>query len=102
MKKRYSNGGYITIYPEMLKEDYDALLSELEKDEDIKTKQDVIEYIQDMVMERDKEAYIPVSYIESYKYHTNTEEERALAEAVKVILKDWSKTCWFERYGEEE
>ena len=105
--------GYEVIYPEMLKEDYDALIEQLQSDEDIKTKQDVIQYIEDMVWEKDKWDAIPVDYIKrwirDYRTPQTFKDEYLMkvydmmAFSLEELLKNWSRTQWFEENdpGEE-
>ena len=106
--------GHEFIYPVMEKEDIDALIEELQKDEDIKTKQDVIEYINDMVMEKDKWDAIPVDYIKGwirdYRIPQTFKDEylmkvyEMMAFSLEELLKNWQRTQWFEEndQGEEK
>lgn len=105
MKKRYSHG-FEYIYPEMQKEDIDALISELMDDEEIKTKQDVIQYIEEMVWEKDKWDAIPVDYIKGwirdYRTPQTFKDEylmkvyEMMAFSLEELLKNWTRTQWFE------
>lgn len=104
--------GHEFIYPEMEKEDIDALIEELQKDENIQTKQDVIEYINDMVIEKDKWYSIPVDYIKGwirdYRTPQTFKDEYIMkvydmmAFSLEELLKNWARTQLFEENDQGE